>query len=199
MEREEFWREVQRALGVSEDGIPGPETDGALREATSVEILFRYETPELIVINGEPPWIRIARGYIGIQEIPGIENNPQVLKWWKLIRLNYQNDEIPWCAAYVGGVLEEAGIESTRSGRARSYESWGQACKPTLGAIAVFRREGGGHVGFVIGVDASGNLMILGGNQGDAVRISSFPRANLITTRWPKGYAVPEDAPLPQL
>ena len=202
MTQKEFWENVQRALGIPEpdvDGLPGPQTYGALGQATSVEIVFGYEPPELIVIEGELPWLTIATEYIGTEEMPGPDTHPRVLKWWKLIHQDYESDETPWCAAYVGGVLEEVGITSTRSAWARNYQHWGQACNPTLGAIAVFRRGSGGHVGFVMGVDANGNLMILGGNQRDAVNISAFPRTRLIATRWPAGYAVPENVYLPEL
>ena len=37
------------------------------------------------------------------------------------------NDEVAWCAAFLGACLERAGIGSTRSLMARSYLGWGQA------------------------------------------------------------------------
>ena len=59
--------------------------------------------------------------------------------------------------------------------RATDWLSIGKVLpKPAEGCIVVFSRAGGGHVGFVVGKSASGNLMVLGGNQGDAVRISEF-------------------------
>lgn len=202
MKRKEFWKKVQRALGIPKadiDGLPGPQTYSALEKATSVEITFGYEMPESVVIVGKPPWITLAEEYIGAKEILGEESNPQVLKWWTLIGADYRDDETPWCAAYVGGILEKKGIESTRSVWARSYQHWGQKCEPTLGAIATFKRGNGGHVGFVVGVNASGDLMILGGNQDNAVSILPFSRTDLIATRWPKGYEVPKNVCLPQL
>ena len=59
-----------------------------------------------------------------------------------------------------------------------------------MGAIAVFERQGGGHVGFVDSVNADGSLNILGGNQGDAVNIRKFGRDRLIALRWPSGVAI---------
>nr|WP_303803578.1 hypothetical protein [Snodgrassella alvi] len=34
--------------------------------------------------------------------------------------------------------------------------------KPAYGCIVTFTRKGGGHVGFVVGKDTRGNLMVLG-------------------------------------
>ena len=46
--------------------------------------------------------------------------------------------------------------------------------KPAYGCIVTFTRQGGGHVGFVVGKDTRGNLMVLGGSQGNAVSIAAF-------------------------
>jgi hypothetical protein len=64
------------------------------------------------------------------------------------------------------------------------------------GCIVVFTREGGGHVGFVVGQDQQGNLLVLGGNQGDAVNVKAFPLARVSGYRWPSEL-VPSTEPLP--
>ncbi|EDR9795743.1 TIGR02594 family protein, partial [Salmonella enterica subsp. enterica serovar Zongo] len=66
-----------------------------------------------------------------------------------------------------------------------------QLLQPALGCVAVFTREGGGHVGFVVGQNEKGDLMVLGGNQSDAVNIRSFPRSRVSGYRWPVG--VPDE------
>ena len=40
-------------------------------------------------------------------------------------------------------------------------------------------------LGFVAGVDDSGRLMVLGGNQGNRVSIAPFDKARVIGYRWP--------------
>lgn len=60
--------------------------------------------------------------------------------------------------------------------------------RPAYGCVVVFSREGGGHVGFVVGRDKNGNLMVLGGNQGDAVSIRPFPVSRVTCYRWPSAY-----------
>jgi hypothetical protein len=52
-------------------------------------------------------------------------------------------------------------------------------------ASLVFKREGGGHVGFYLGEDAS-SYQVLGGNQDDAVSVARLPKTRLIASRCPK-------------
>ncbi len=148
----------------------------------------------------ELPWIAKARSYIGTREIKGPKHEPRILSWWKRIkRGGIQNDETPWCAAFVGGVLEECGITSSRFESAKSYLTWGRTLSaPVYGCIVVFTRDGGGHVGFVVGRDAAGNLLVLGGNQGDAVNIKAFALGRVSGYRWPTGVSLPI-GPLPVL
>ena len=53
------------------------------------------------------------------------------------------------------------------------------------GCVVVFSRDGGGHVGFVVGLQQNGDLMVLGGNQSDAVNIRAFSRSRVSGYRWP--------------
>jgi len=74
-------------------------------------------------------------------------------------------------------MLESNSIRSARSDSSRAYLKWGEVINaPEYGCVVVFTRTGGGHVGFCVGVDQSGRLLILGGNQGDAVSILPFAR-----------------------
>jgi uncharacterized protein (TIGR02594 family) len=140
----------------------------------------------------DPVWLTIARKYTGQKEVAGAKHNPLILRWWTAIRAPFTDDETPWCAAFVGGVLEEAGIRSTRSARARSYEKWGVPLRsPALGAICVFSRPGSktaGHVGFYVGEDKN-HYFILGGNQGDNVNVVKIAKSRFVTARFPPGYA----------
>lgn len=43
----------------------------------------------------------------------------------------------------------------------------------------------GGHVGFVVGRDTRSNLMVLGGNQGDAVSVAAFLPSRATGFYWP--------------
>lgn len=140
--------------------------------------------------NKELPWIAEGRKLIGLREIPGPEHEPEILQMWRDIRRSgIKNDETPWCAAYVGAMLERVGIRSTRFEGARSYLEWGDKLEqPIYGCIVVFTRTGGGHVGFVVGKTESGNLLVLGGNQSDAVNIKAFTLDRVTGYRWPDDY-----------
>lgn len=127
------------------------------------------------------PWIVAARLQIGVREVKGFRHNPVIVGFWKLARLSgIKNDEVPWCAGFVGAMLESCSIRSARSDSSRAYLKWGERIEaPEYGCVVVFTRSGGGHVGFCVGLDARGRLLILGGNQNDAVSIAPFERARV--------------------
>lgn len=143
----------------------------------------------------DPIWLTEAKKYIGQKEIAGPKNNATVVGFWKRIHLSgISNDDVPWCAAFVGAVLEDSGYPSTRSGLAKSYMNYGTDQRiPTVGSIVVFSRKGGGHVGFVVGKDNLGNLFVLGGNQSDSVSVKKFTVQNVVAYRWPDN-KVPQTA-----
>lgn len=153
----------------------------------------------------DPNWITIARKYVGLAEVKGPHHNPQILKWWKDIGAPFTDDETAWCGAFVGGVLVEAGLQPVSGGA--SAQAWLKLPvsldKPAYGAVVVFWRNsttsGLGHVGFVVGKDQSGNLMVLGGNQGDTVSIKPFSTSRVKGYRWPSVYPKEERFKLPIL
>lgn len=143
----------------------------------------------------EPAWLVEARRHIGVKEIPGRTHEPRIVAWWKKIRRGgIKTDEVPWCAAFVGAMLEEVGIVSSRYESARSYMSWGIPIRtPVTGCIVVFARAGGGHVGFAVADDGNGRLLVCGGNQSDQVSIAPFDKNRVIGYRWPRAVPVPQE------
>lgn len=137
----------------------------------------------------DPPWLRLARVSIGLREVQGPRHEMLIVRMWEDIKAPFRDDETAWCAAFVGSVLERCNIRSTRSAAARSYAKWGTKIDPpAVGAIVVFNRPGSswsGHVGFVVGRDQAGNIMCLGGNQGNAVNIKPFDPSRVISYHWP--------------
>lgn len=170
-------------------GVPGPKTQAAYDAYRAGREPGETASP---VVGPAVPWMREADRWIGLREIKGSRHEPQIVSWWEKTKQAFRDDETPWCAAFVGGVLEECGIPSTRSAAARSYERWGTKLdSPLYGAVAVFWRgsKSGwqGHVAFVAGVTKAGDLLCLGGNQSDAVTVAKFDRARLLGFRWPAG------------
>ena len=143
-------------------------------------------------------WVKFARGYIGLREILGVQHESKILAMWKWIkRGGIKTDEVPWCAGFVGACFEQAGIISSRFESAKSYLAWGVTLKtPIYGCVVVFNRVGGGHVGFLVGKDNAGRLMVLGGNQNDKVSIAPFEMTRVAGYRWPKDIPI-ELNPLP--
>ncbi len=148
-----------------------------------------------------PPWLSIARRYIGIKELKGSGSHPAILGWavalggW--VASWFRDDDTPWCAVFANAVLKEAGYPVSGTGaalvRAKSFATYGTPLDtPALGCILVFERTGGGHVGFYVGETLS-HYRVLGGNQGDAVQESWIVKTRCSAMRWPP------DAPDPTI
>jgi uncharacterized protein (TIGR02594 family) len=85
-----------------------------------------------------------------------------------------------WCARFMNMVLQKSGYHGTGSDMARSFASYGRRVSgPQVGAIAVMTRRGGGHVGVVSGIDASGDPIVVSGNNGNAVREAPVSRGRV--------------------
>jgi uncharacterized protein (TIGR02594 family) len=93
-----------------------------------------------------------------------------------------------WCARFMNMVLERSGHHGTGSDMARSFAGYGQRVSgPQIGAIAVMSRRGGGHVGVVSGIDASGNPILVSGNNRNRVVEAPYPRGRIYAYVMPTG------------
>lgn len=138
-----------------------------------------------------PKWVQIALAEQGQAEIAGGVHNPRIVAYHAVTGLKAKDDETPWCASFVGWCLAEAGLKSTSSAAARSYETWGVRLEqPVLGAVVTFTRAGGGHVGFYMG-QRDGKWLILGGNQSNRVSIMPYDPNRMTAIRWPAGVPLP--------
>ena len=147
----------------------------------------------------ELPWIEAARRFVGLREDTSpTKHNPQLLSmlermgsFSKESRAWWHDDETPWCGLFVGYCLGIAGRFVVKEWfRARAWESplLTQLDRPAYGCLVTFTRSGGGHVGFVVGRDSRGNLMVLGGNQSNAVSIAPFQKSRVTGYFWPSQY-----------
>ncbi|WP_230771143.1 TIGR02594 family protein [Sphingomonas sp. Leaf4] len=145
-----------------------------------------------------PAWLTAARKKLSTLEAPGAANNPTIMGWakrlgTKVLGMIYNADSVPWCGVFVAACMQEAGLPSAPIAvRASAWATYGQRLRferLSPGAILVFQRPGGGHVGFYVGEDATA-FHVLGGNQGNAVSIMRIAKDRCIAARWPTGEPV---------
>lgn len=142
----------------------------------------------------EPAWLSEARTHVGLREIPGAPTAPAIARWLQQLGAWWADDETPWCGVAVAAWMQAAGVGPLPRlwMRARAWADWGQPLAgPAHGCVVVFERKAGGHVGLVVGQNRAGELLVLGGNQGDSVNVRAFPRARAVAYRWPPGRDLP--------
>lgn len=144
---------------------------------------------------GVPPWIMEARRRVGLHEV----NHNKTLREWLKSDGHALGDpaKLPWCGDFVETPI---GLTLPREPRlANPYWAlnWTKFGVPVpdgmipLGAIAAFTRNGGGHVGFVVGHDKT-YYHILGGNQSNSVSIAKIAKSRQSgKLRWPSTYPLP--------
>ena len=146
-----------------------------------------------------PAHFMTAKAQLGVSEIVGAKHSPVILSWIKrvgakVLGLDVRDDETPWCGTFMAWVMSIHGIAPPAVAvRAKSWASWGrQLNNPRVGAILVFTRTGGGHVGMYAGEDDK-YYYVLGGNQGNKVSFTWIAKDRLGTggIRWPLGVALP--------
>lgn len=144
----------------------------------------RYLLP--IAVNA--PWLATASQEIGVKEYPGDDaNHPRIQLYLSTVNnlsdLDKQRDETAWCSCFMNWCVEQCQMAGTDSAWAKSWGNWRTAVsvdKAQTGDIAVFDRSsatgGGGHVAIFITLDAAKrSVLVLGGNQSNAVRYAWYP------------------------
>lgn len=147
--------------------------------------------------TAEPSYLTIAKSLIGTREVPGVPNSPTIMGWAArlgagVLGAAYNADSVPWCGLFAAWCVKQAGIAPPPIAlRAKAWATWGTALamdQLAPGAVLVFERNGGGHVGFYVAEDAA-YFHVLGGNQSDAVNVMSIGKSRCIARRWPIGIA----------
>lgn len=126
---------------------------------------------------------------IGVYEIVGDIDNPEVLKYFNGLGFNGKalKDETAWCAAFANWALKEADLPYQKKLNARSFLEIGEdtVCPQLLDLVVLYRgkRNGWkGHVGFYI-KETEKYIYILGGNQNNKVCIKPYAKSRLLGYR----------------
>lgn len=132
----------------------------------------------------------VASRFLGLSEKPGKESNPLVLAMLRLDAPWVSTDETPWCAAFVGFVAFVLGLPRSKSLAARSWLDIGESVSlfdaAAANDVVVLKRGSNpalGHVGFFAGRTGPGRVIVLGGNQSNAVTLQSFDAADVLGVR----------------
>ena len=140
---------------------------------------------------------KLASRFIGIQEIPGKEDNPQILAMLKRDMAWPDDDEVPWCSAFVNYVCWLLRLPRSKDLRARSWLGVGEAitleeARPGFDILIIKRGAGEqpgpevldapGHVGWYAGHTVEW-LQMLGGNQHNTVGVNAYGRERLLGVR----------------
>lgn len=130
----------------------------------------------------------IARSTIGLNETTG---RHALVSFLRNGGVNIDPTVTPWCAGWANAALTQAGMVGTGSLAARSFLNWGEpVTEPQIGDMVVLSRGSNpahGHVGFFKGYDERGRILILGGNQSDAVNVQAYAANRLLGFRTAPG------------
>lgn len=144
----------------------------------------------------EPKYLALARSHLGLKELTGNNDHPLILSWWIRLNAKWLYNQA-WCGLFVGHCFDsfEHAIPKAFY-RAKAWLDWGERLdKPCLGCVVIFDRQGGGHVGFPIGINHAGSLRVLGANQKNQVSVATFDTKRVLGYRMPFG--IPTRTPLP--
>ena len=136
----------------------------------------------------------IAQRFVGVREVRGKVANPLILAMLKLDDEWPENDEVPWCSAFLNFVAWLLRLPRSKSLAARSWLLVGTPvppgeARPGFDVVILSRTAAGpevidapGHAGFFAGY-AGNQIVLLGGNQGDAVSLGYFPAGRILGIR----------------
>ena len=111
----------------------------------------------------------IAKSYIGLHE------RKHRAKLTRYVGVN--PSRTPWCGAFAGAVVKRSGKTPPKGFmKATSWRNWGSGVslkQARKGDVVLVRTSYGHHVGFYAGMDGN-HVRILGGNQSNQVKVSSY-------------------------
>lgn len=154
---------------------------------------------QLVEAQKEVTLYDFAQVFVGTEEVAGDADNPFIRWCHASTTMGEQADSVPWCSSFLNRLCWMLRLPRSNSALARSWLSVGV---PVLGPtdqaragydVVVIKRGVGdqpgpenmtapGHVGLFAGFEG-GDVLILGGNQSDAVNIKRFSRGRILGIR----------------
>jgi len=152
----------------------------------------------------------MAQRYVGIREIPGQMDNPAILAMLKLTDDGKfdgwpEHDEVAWCSAAMNWWAWHLHLPRSKHLQARSWLNVGKIitldeAQPKNDVVVLKRANDDsgpevvdlsgpvplyppGHVGVYAGRGDRGEIMVLGGNQGNTVSIAPYAADRLLGVR----------------
>lgn len=160
MDSKAWTKRLQKALGLTEDGVHGPVTDA---KSDLYDIAITAKTKPVEVIKPTPitgdyfgaPWIAVDLDLLGRVESDKELNARYVPEWTRVGLPHYKTlvgNTYAWCAIRVSKALRQVGINvKGLNAAAASMSKWGKKCPFWFGAGLDIRHRGGGrHVCFFL-------------------------------------------------
>jgi len=186
-----FWQEAKSLAYTGEVDAKLPP-----REFPSTDMVHYFhaialvEHLKMLQETGVPPWMEIAleeakkAKYVEETLSPTTE---MANKYHTYIGKSNANGSTAWCASFVNWCLNEAGQKNAKSAGSQSV-LWNEGKlfkridEPVYGCIVLMtnyvkstgKSNSHGHVTFLYGLDANGDLICLGGNQNDRLKFSRY-------------------------
>lgn len=172
---------------------------GLLRASQLVEELTPEDLPELPPPSASAaPWFTKAEEYK--DKVAETKNppNPKILEFFRATDF-HPNTEEAWCGAFAAYCIKNCGdptiaatVPKTAAARAATWKTWAEPLpigssdipKGAVIVLAPVTKDRSGHVAFYSHGDAN-SVTLLGGNQGDQVKESTFKRSRVVAVRWP--------------
>lgn len=142
---------------------------------------------------------QLAERLVGeIVERPGAPTHP-FIGWCHESTMGQDvADEVPWCSSFLNRLAWWCRLPRSKSAAARSWLAVGvpvalEQAQPGANDVVVLKRGTGlqpgpevlaapGHVGIFMGIEGA-RVRVLGGNQGNAITLASFPIATVLGVR----------------
>lgn len=141
---------------------------------------------------------------LGIREIKGGKSHPTILKFADDLGVKniYANDDTSWCALAANAIAIRAGkkisgfkdpydllraLAFSKQGKEINKDDWDVIAltEAMLGDVLIFKRPGGGHVGFYIG-ESKTHFYVMGGNQDNEFNFTRIDKKRLFAVRRPR-------------